>query len=149
MKSQTNSDKGKVRTNQSTFWDSNRQRSLEIKRQLLAAEGGYHTSYLAAELLSITESKLTELREQSKIIGLPLAGGQHVYPKWQFDEGEILKGLDVVLSALPDTGPWVQAAFMLDNLISVELVTPLDGLRKRQVDLVVSVARGFGEQGAA
>jgi hypothetical protein len=133
---------------------SYKQGGLEVKRQLLAAEGGYYTSDRAAALLGINETALTALRQQSKIIGLPLADGSYAYPQWQFVKTwlfrhRLLKGLNLALVALGDSDPWVQAAFMIDRLISTELVTPLDGLRQGKIDLVISTAKSFGEQGAA
>jgi hypothetical protein len=133
---------------------SYKQGGLEVKRQLLAAEGGYYTSDRAAALLTISETALTALRQRSKIIGLPLADGSYVYPQWQFVKTlffrhRLLKGLDRVLAALADSDPWMQAAFMLDRLISTEMTTPLDGLRQGKIDLVIATAKSFGEQGAA
>ncbi len=143
--------------NQDKIFDplaSYKQGGLEVKRQLLAAEGGYYASDRAAALLSISESALTELRQQSKIIGLPLANGSYVYPQWQFVKTwffrhRLLKGLDRVLAALSDSDSWTQAAFMLDRLISTEMVTPLDSLRQGKIDLVIATAKSLGEQGAA
>jgi hypothetical protein len=133
---------------------SYKQGGLEVKRQLLAAEGGYYVSDRAAALLGINETALTALRQQSKIIGLPLADGSFVYPQWQFVKTwffrhRLLKGLDRVLAALPDSDPWIQTAFMLDRLISTEMATPLDGLRQGKIDLAIATAKSFGEQGAA
>jgi hypothetical protein len=133
---------------------SYKQGGLEVKRQLLAAEGGYYTSDRAAALLGINETALTALRQQSKIIGLPLADGSYAYPQWQFVKTwlfrhRLLKGLNLALVALGDSDPWVQAAFMIDRLISTEMATPLDGLRQGKIDLVISTAKSFGEQGAA
>jgi hypothetical protein len=133
---------------------SYKQGGLEVKRQLLGAEGGYYTSDRAAALLGMSETALTALRQQSKIIGLPLADGSYVYPQWQFVKTwffrhRVLKGLDLTLAALPDSDPWTQAAFMLDRLISTEMATPLDGLRQGKIDLVIDIAKSFREQGAA
>jgi hypothetical protein len=133
---------------------SYKQGGLEVKRQLLAAEGGYCTSDRAAALLGINETALTALRQQSKIIGLPLADGSYAYPQWQFVKTwlfrhRLLKGLNLALAALGDSDPWTQAAFMLDRLISTEMATPLDGLRQGKIDLVIDVAKSFREQGAA
>jgi hypothetical protein len=127
---------------------------LEVKRQLLAAEGGYYTSDRAAALLGINETALTALRQQSKIIGLPLADGSYAYPQWQFVKTwffrhRLLKGLNLALDALGDSDPWTQAAFMLDRLISTEMATPLDGLRQGKINVVIVTATSFGEQGAA
>jgi hypothetical protein len=143
--------------NQDKIFDplaSYKQGGLEVKRQLLAAEGGYYTSDRAAALLGINETALTALRQQSKIIGLPLAVGSYAYPQWQFVKTwffrhRVLKGLDLALAALTGVDPWTQAAFMLDRLISTEMATPLDGLRQGKIDLVISTAKSFGEQGAA
>jgi hypothetical protein len=131
-----------------------KQGGFEIKRQLLAAEGGYYTSDRAAALLGISESALTSLRQQSKIIGLPLADGSYVYPQWQFVKTwfcrhNLLKGLDLVLAALSELDPWIQVAFILDRLISTEMTTPLDGLCQGKIALVIATAKGFGEQGVA
>jgi hypothetical protein len=133
---------------------SYKQGGLEVKRQLLAAEGGYYVRDRASTLLGISESALTALRQQSKIIGLPLADGNYVYPQWQFVKTlffrhRLLKGLDRVLAALSDSDPWIQAAFLLDRLISTEMTTPLEGLRQGKIDLVIAIAKSFGDHGVA
>jgi hypothetical protein len=131
---------------------SYKQGGLEVKRQLLAAEGGCYVSDRAATLLGISESALTALSQQSKIIGLPLADGSFVYPQWQFvktlfSRYRLLNGLDRVLAVISDSDPWIQTAFMLDRLISTEMTTPLDGLRQGKIDVVITIAKSLGEQG--
>jgi hypothetical protein len=128
--------------------------SLTVKERLLAAEGGYYLSGEAAKLLGITEQKLEELRQTDKIIGLPVKDGRHVYPKWQivkhwFWGYRVIPGLAEVLAAFPDDSPWMRAGFMLDNGVSVELASPLAGLKAGKITQVLTLVKGFGEHGAS
>jgi hypothetical protein len=125
-----------------------------VKERLLRAEGGYYLSGEAAKLIGITEQKLTELRETDRIIGLPVQDDRYVYPKWQlvkrwFWGYRVLPGLAEVLAAFPDDSPWMRAGFMLDNGVSVELASPLAGLKAGKISQVLTLVKGFGEHGAS
>jgi hypothetical protein len=127
---------------------------LTVKERLLRANGGYYLSGEAAKLLGIAEQKLAELRQTDKIIGLPVKDGRYVYPKWQFTKRwfwgyRVIPGLAEVLAEFPDDSPWMRAGFMLDNGVSVELASPLAGLKAGKIPQVLSLVRGFGEHGAS
>jgi hypothetical protein len=129
------------------------QRGLEIEQQILEDAGDCYPSVKAAQMLGITEPMLETLRQQHKIVGLPISNGNYVYPSWLFVKTwffryRLIKGLNLVLSALPESDSWEQVAFLLDPLISVEMSTPLAGLQSGKIDLVVSIARSFGDHGA-
>jgi hypothetical protein len=128
--------------------------SPTVKERLIRAEGGYYLSSEAAKLLGITEQKLEQLRQTDKIIGLPVKDGRYVYPKWQlvkrwFWGYRVLPGLAEVLAAFPSESPWMRAGFMLDNGVSVELSSPLAGLKAGKVSAVLALVAGFGEHGAS
>jgi hypothetical protein len=128
--------------------------SLTVKERLIRAEDGYYLSSEAAKLLGITEPQLEELRQTDKIIGLPVKDGRYVYPKWQlvkrwFWGYRVLPGLAEVLAAFPSESPWMRAGFMLDNGVSVELASPLAGLKAGKISAVLALVEGFGEHGAS
>jgi hypothetical protein len=128
--------------------------SLTVKERLIRAEGGYYLSGEAAKLLGITEPQLEQLRQTDKIIGLPVKDGRYVYPKWQLTKRwfwgyRVISGLDEVLAAFPDDSPWMRAGFMLDNGVSVELASPLAGLKAGKIQQVLTLVKGFGEHGAS
>jgi hypothetical protein len=128
--------------------------SLTVKERLIRAEGGYYLSGEAAKLLGITEPQLEQLRQTDKIIGLPVKDGRYVYPKWQLTKRwfwgyRVISGLDEVLAAFPDDSPWMRAGFMLDNGVSVELASPLAGLKAGKIPQVLTLVKGFGEHGAS
>jgi hypothetical protein len=125
-----------------------------VEERLLAAEGGCYLSNEAAELLGITEKELEQLRQTDKIIGLPVQEDRHVYPRWQFKKRllwgyRILPGLDEVLSEFPESDPWMRAAFLLNSCMSVDLSTPLAGLKAGKLSQVLLLTHRFGEHGAA
>jgi hypothetical protein len=124
-----------------------------VKDLLLSAEGGCYLSAEAAKLLGISEQKLQELSRTDKIIGLPIQDGGQVYPKWQFTKRfpwgyQILRGLDEVLAKFPSKSPWMRAGFMLNN-ISVDMASPLAGLKAGKISQVIDLVNNFGEHGAA
>lgn len=126
----------------------------KVKIEIMNAEGGCYWAKTLAEKLDIDEQQVETLRQENKIIGLPIKEGGFVYPKWQFVLGsdghyKPLDGLDRVLALLRYSGPWGKAAFMLDRHISDYITTPLDGLREGKIDLVLEVAEGRYTQGAA
>lgn len=126
---------------------------LKVKIAIMNAEGGCYWAGTLADKLGLPVEEIERYREENKLLGLPVREGGFVYPKWQIVEVDghykILDGLEQVLALLEDSGPWEQAAFMLDRHISIYLKTPLDGLREGKLDRVLQAASGMYTQGAA
>jgi hypothetical protein len=123
------------------------------KQSLILAEDGCYSASEVINLLRIDQNQLDHLQSNDRLIGLPV-DNSFVYPKWQLVKKfwllhEILPGLDKVLDALGDCSPWTKAAFMLDEHIRTEFSTPLAGLLTGNVELVLSAAKAFRDQGAS
>lgn len=122
-----------------------RLRGLRAKKQLLEAEGGVVSGRELADALGITRQAVDKRRLNGKLIGIDLGKRGYAYPVWQID----LDGLGAVLAELDELDPWTQALFMLSANSWLEGETPLDLLRRGQLDRVLEAAKLFGEQTAA
>ena len=61
----------------------------------------------------------------------------------------MLEGFDLVLAALSDHDPWSQLSFMLTPNTWLQDESPLDVLRRGEVEPVLEAASVFGEQVAS
>jgi hypothetical protein len=132
---------------------SAKKRGNVAKQSLILAEDGCYSASEIINLLRIDQNQLDYLQSNDRLIGLPV-DNTFVYPKWQLVKKfwlfhEILPGLDKVLDALGDCSPWTKAAFMLDEHIRTEFPTPLAGLLTGNVEMVLSAAKAFRDQGAS
>ena len=125
-------------------------RGLRYREQLLSAEGGTLSSQEVADILGITRQAVDKRRQAEKLIGLSTGRRGYAYPAWQFDpEHGTLPGLETVLDDLRDHDPWMQVSFMLNSSAFLEDQTPLELLRRGELNAVRRAAQAFGEQGAA
>lgn len=124
-------------------------RGLVIKQQLLEAEGGCLSSTQVASLLGVTRQAVDKRRRLGQLIGLPTGKNRFAYPAWQFITGETLPGWETVLQHLLLSDPWMQTAFMLNDNLRLDGMSPLEALRQGKLKEVVLAAQTYGEQGAA
>jgi hypothetical protein len=129
--------------------DRARLRGLLEREALLSAEGGTVSGATAARLLGISPQAVYKRRKAGKLIALTLGRRGLAYPVWQFDRGGTLSGLEAVLAELHEHDAWMQAAFMLGANVRLEGRTPLEELRRGDLNSVLRAARVFGEHGAA
>lgn len=115
---------------------------LRAKQQLLTAEGGTCTAEQLAQLLGISRQAVDKRRRKGTLIGVSLGRRGYAYPVWQVD----LDGLDAVLQAMHDFGPWMQLGFMLSHNAVLEDETPLAVLRRGEVERVLEAVDMIGEQ---
>jgi hypothetical protein len=136
-----------------TAWQVNdrlaaaRKRAVEIKRQLLEAEGGAMPVTEVARHLGISKQAVDKRRRVRKLLALETPRG-FLYPAWQFADDGVLPGLEEVLAALEGT-PWEQASWFLTGDSHLSDRKPLDVLRRGDAQQVLRAARAYGEQGAA
>ncbi|MCC7103947.1 MAG: hypothetical protein IT307_02275 [Chloroflexi bacterium] len=124
-----------------------RLRGLAAREQVLTAEGGTLTSEQVAEHLRISRQAVDKRRQAGKLIGLDIGRHGYAYPAWQLAPRGTLPGLEQVLEAMTVRDPWMQAAFFLSGDPRLEGKTPLERLRRGDVDAVLLAARGYGEHG--
>jgi len=120
-------------------------RGLQLKQQLMQAEGGCLSSAEAAQILGISRQAVDK-RRQGKLIGIAQGKGSYLYPAWQFTEsGSTIVGLETVLAQLQSFDPWMQLAFMLDPNERLGQQTPLALLRKGEIAQAVEAAWALAE----
>lgn len=116
-------------------------KGLEIKQQLVLAEGGCIGSEQAGNHLGISRQGVDKRRRNGKLIGLSRGKGSYLYPVWQFaSSGTTLPGLEEVLEKLSTFDPWMQVAFFLNPNLRLDNRTPLEMLRRGEIKAVVESA---------
>jgi hypothetical protein len=115
----------------------------------LEASGGALSAEQTAEILGLSRQAVDKRRRQGRVIGLTQGRRGYAYPAWQFENGRTLPHLERVLDVLRGHDPWMQMAFFLNGNDRLHGKSPLEALRKGQIDSVLRAASGFGEHGAA
>lgn len=103
--------------------------SLERDR-LLQAEGGVLSTREAAGRLRTTRQTIDNRRKCGKLIGFRMGTRGYVFPAWQFQNGDVLPGLETVLEALNGHDAWSQFVFVLTGNVRLNGQTPLAQLRR-------------------
>ncbi len=129
--------------------DAARVAGIEARDQLLTAHGGSWLVERVAKYLSLTRQAVDKRRRANKLIGLAVGRHGYLYPVWQFGRNGTVPGLEEVLEVLGRHDPWSQVIFMLSPNDRLDGMTPLEALRKGQIENVRITASLFGEHGAA
>lgn len=129
--------------------DAARAAGIEARDRLLAAQGGPWPVERVAKYLGLTRQAVDKRRRANKLIGLAVGRHGYLYPAWQFSRNGTVAGLEEVLAALDRHDPWSQVIFMLSPNDRLDSMTPLEALRKGQIEDVKIAASLFGEHGAA
>ena len=123
-------------------------RGLQRRQALLQTEGAPLSAVEAAQILGICRQMVDIRRKQGKLIGIRARGRRYSYPSCQFtDQGNVLPGLEKVLSTFEDKDPWMQLSFLVSPNDWLDGASPLDLLRKGAVDEVLRAAYSSGKQG--
>lgn len=116
-------------------------KGLEVKQQLVLAEGGCISSEQAGNHLGISRQAVDKRRRNGKLIGLSRGKGSYLYPVWQFaSSGTTIPGLEAVLEQLSTFNPWMQVAFFLNPNLRLNNLTPLKMLKRGEIEVVVESA---------
>ncbi len=124
-------------------------KGLEVKQQLLSFDGEPLNSQEVADLLGMTRQAVDKRRNSNKLLGLSLGKRGYRYPAWQFANGGILTGWELVLAAFIDISSWGKLQFMLSGDVRLEGKTPLECLQAGEVKQVIAAAKAYGQQVAA
>jgi hypothetical protein len=127
---------------------SARIRGLRARERLLAAEGGTYSVLEVADLLGLTRQAVDKRRKAGKLLAVTMGKQWHVFPAWQFVSSGVLPGLEVVLADLEGHDPWMKIAFLLSSNTMFEGETPLNALRRGDIERVRTAAKLYGEQTA-
>jgi biotin operon repressor len=122
---------------------------VDRQRNLLHMGGGAYTAEQAGEVLGISRQAVDKRRREVKLIGIMRGRRGYAYPAWQFEKGKTLQYLEDVLGILRKNDPWMQVAFFLNNNTRLRGRTPLEALRKGQIEEVRAAAASYGEHEAA
>ncbi len=125
-----------------------RLRGIEARRQLLAAEGGTVGIQQVADLLKISRQAVYKRHRAGRLLAVDCGRHGYAFPVWQLVPGGVLPGLEKTLRALSDLDPWMKLAFFLGETVALKDVSPLEALRKGQLDDVLRAAQLYGEHGA-
>ncbi|NJL42572.1 MAG: hypothetical protein HC935_02635, partial [Pseudanabaena sp. SU_2_4] len=126
-----------------------RLKGVQVKRDLLYAEGNPLTSEAVASLLHLTRQAVDKRRKKGQLLGISLGRRGYLYPVWQFHEGKTLGGLEQVLAELSEYDPWTQLMFFKTGDLRLDGATPLERLNAGEIDRVVWAASCYGKQIAA
>lgn len=126
-----------------------RLRGLELRERLLRAEGGTLGAEEVARHLGLTRQAVDKRRRIGKLLALAVGRRGYAYPAWQFAARGILPGLEAVLTDLGVEDGWMRVSFFLSPDPRLDGATPLEALRRGEVEAVRRAARGYGEHSAA
>lgn len=120
-------------------------RAVDAKRWLLEAEGGVCSGEDLARELRLSRTTVDNRRKANKLIALDTGRHGFAYPVWQAHEGRVLPGLEDVLAALEDYGPWAQAGYLLSANSWLGGETPLAELQRGHIDRVLHAAEAYAQ----
>lgn len=128
-----------------------RTRGFKMMDQLLRAEGGCLNVDAVAKRLRMSRQGVDKRRKAGRLLAVELGRRGYAYPAWQLAERGILPGLEDILVLLSEKAmpSWDVLAFFLNKTDRLEGNSPLEALRKGDLDEVVRAASAYGEQGAA
>jgi len=125
-----------------------RVRGVERQKSIITEAGGMLSISEAAKLLGVTRQAVDKRIRSHGLLAVNI-GSQLAIPVFQINHGAVLCGLGKVLRALKVNDPWTRINFFLMKHPALTNRSPLDVLRRGDVQLVVRVAAGFGNQGSA
>jgi hypothetical protein len=123
-------------------------RGIKRKKQMLDTSGGAVSSQEVAELLGISRQAVDKRRASNQLLALTQGRRGYSYPRFQFEEGKTIEGLQEVLAELKALDPWMQMVFFTSPHERLDGKTPIQHLQKGLVKEVLLAANGYGEQGA-
>ena len=123
-------------------------RGLRARQELLEKEGGLVGAQEVAEHLGLSRQAVHKRQRAGRLLALERGRHGHGYPIWQLVPGGTLPGLEEVLTALGDAGPWAKLSFFLRPHVALDGDSPLERLRCGDVKPALRAARLRGEHGA-
>jgi hypothetical protein len=107
------------------------------------------TGEAAAGRLGVSRETINKRAQQGRLLALEFAKRGRRYPEWQFEERIAGRPLEGVLAALGSRDAWEQYRFFAQPQPGLGGRTPVEALRRGEVEAVQSAAQGWaaGEQG--
>lgn len=126
-----------------------RLKGMKVKHELLYSDGHPLRSEQVAQLLGISRQAVDKRRRKGQLLAVALGKRGYFYPLWQFNDGGVLVGLDVVLAALAEFDAWTQLMFFKTGDLRLNHHTPLACLVAGDIDAVVTAASCYGRSNPA
>ena len=103
-------------------------RGAESRARLTRAAEGMHSAEAAGRLLGISRQAVDKRRAAGKLLAVRVRGDWH-YPAAQFDNNEVLPGIEAVIAGMPEASPWSVLDFLLAPDEALGGRSPLAALR--------------------
>ena len=124
-------------------------RDALVHGQLVQAEGGSFSAEEAAKELNMSKVAILKRHEKGRLVAWQEEKQRAKrFPKWQFENGRVLPGLEVVLEKLNTGGrldDFGKLLFFLSKSAFLAEKRPLDLLRDGESDKVLQAAQGYVE----
>ncbi len=123
-------------------------RGLKARENMLNYQGSPWKSDLVADYLGITVQMVSRKRRCNQLLGVSFGKKEYLYPSWQFDRLGILKGMELVLSALKEqlVPDWDKLCFFVSDDERLGGDSPVVALQTGRIDEVLAVAKVYGRQ---
>lgn len=120
-------------------------RGARARQSILAAQGALLLTDEVATRLGLSRDDVRSRQMRGRLLALPMQDGTLGFPSWQFAERGLLPGLEAVLRNIGVDDPWMQAAYFVSGERLLAGQTPLDVLRRGDVEAVRKAAAAYGE----
>lgn len=114
---------------------------------LKEAGGAFDLEQVQTVLNNVSRQAVEKRVKDGSLLAVPGPNNRRRYPTIQFTREGVVPGLKDVQEALPTRNPWAVLNFLVRPDDRLGGRKPIEVLRNGDVDLVVSAARGMGEQG--
>jgi hypothetical protein len=122
-------------------------RGLEFRPKLMEAEGGSLAAEEAAGVLGMSKVAVLKRYQNGKLLAWREERQKAVrFPRWQFQSGKVLEGLDAVLAKLNSVArldDFGRLLFFLSTSRFLGGKRPLDYLREGEIHKVLQAAEGY------
>ena len=122
-----------------------RARGEQAKRDILAEQGDMLTASEVATRLGCGMDDVERRRLQGLLVALPVDAAKWGFPAWQFTRDGLLPGLEEVLQSLPEPGPWSRVMFLQSGDPYLNGQTPLELIRRGDIETVRRLAAAYDE----
>jgi hypothetical protein len=122
-----------------------RLRGEQAKRDILAAQGNMLDPDTVAARLGWSSEVVEERRQAGLLLALPLDHDTWGFPTWQFTEEGLLSGLEQVLRSLNAPDPWSRILFLQSGDPYLDGQTPLELIRRGEIEPVRRLAASYDE----
>ena len=115
-------------------------------QNILAVQGKLLDVAEVGARLGMSREDVLQRQSRGRLLALPREDGTLGFPSWQFADRGLLPGLDTIFRNIGVDDPWMQAAYFLSGDLRLDGRTPLEMLRRGEVEAVRRAAAAYGEQ---